>query len=545
MAGGFNVPTEQGFTSQLKPGYTSTKNQTESLLGRSVALSSIIKPSYGPLGLKIMTINKLERISVTGDCYKVFDQIEMSGPDTKIIVDALKMLFEEAGDASKFLLLLSAELIQSMNDLIRQGITKNEILSTFRIIVSQIPKMMNDLSIKKIENFMDKNTILTLVKSVIAPKLITHVDVISDLTYKACLASIYPSEDKSTPKEFPADSIRVCKIEGGSLQQSFFVPGLVMDGKPEVAVFTCGFDYNTTEASATVLFTSAKQLGDFSKGEQKYLEELVKGIADKGVKICVTSGKSSDMMLHYANKYGIMVLKVNSKWMIRRICAAFGAKPLVTMQVPNEESLGRIDSAEYFEENEQDFVTIKRENSSLSTIVLYGSTEELLSMAETAIGSGVNLLKTLIRDGRVVAGGGAFEASLAKLIRDKGNKEFNGRIKSYIYDGFASALERIPKTLIENMGTPNPGEIFAKLLSNHGEGKNKSGVYADLDGDVELVDDITKFGILDSVYAKLWAIKYACAAVDNLSRVDVIIMAKSSDFKPKQGGDWDQMENDI
>ena len=51
-------------------------------------------------------------------------------------------------------------------------------------------------------------------------------------------------------------------------------------------------------------------------------------------------------------------------------------------------------------------------------------------MVEEAISSGVNLLKVLAKDPRMVAGAGVFEIQLAKVIRNYGSKHFSGDIKS-------------------------------------------------------------------------------------------------------------------
>ena len=50
----------------------------------------------------------------------------------------------------------------------------------------------------------------------------------------------------------------------------------------------------------------------------------------------------------------------------------------------------------------------------MATIVLRGSTTQLLDDLERAVDDGVNCIKTLTRDPRLVPGGGATEINLAK-----------------------------------------------------------------------------------------------------------------------------------
>ena len=52
----------------------------------------------------------------------------------------------------------------------------------------------------------------------------------------------------------------------------------------------------------------------------------------------------------------------------------------------------------------------------MATIVLRGSTTSMLDDLERAIDDGVNTIKTLCRDGRMVPGAGATEINLAKKI---------------------------------------------------------------------------------------------------------------------------------
>lgn len=56
--------------------------------------------------------------------------------------------------------------------------------------------------------------------------------------------------------------------------------------------------------------------------------QQIKAIADTGVKVIVTGGKVGDLALHYANKYKLMIVRLLSKWDLRRLCKSVGATAL-------------------------------------------------------------------------------------------------------------------------------------------------------------------------------------------------------------------------
>jgi len=49
---------------------------------------------------------------------------------------------------------------------------------------------------------------------------------------------------------------------------------------------------------------------------------------DSGCKVAVTGGKVGELYLHYCNKYGLMVVRLPSKFDIRRLCKTIKATAL-------------------------------------------------------------------------------------------------------------------------------------------------------------------------------------------------------------------------
>jgi T-complex protein 1 subunit theta len=54
------------------------------------------------------------------------------------------------------------------------------------------------------------------------------------------------------------------------------------------------------------------------------MEEIIEGIAASGAKVVIANGSISELALHYLDKFGLMVLKIQSKFELRRICGALG-----------------------------------------------------------------------------------------------------------------------------------------------------------------------------------------------------------------------------
>lgn len=48
-------------------------------------------------------------------------------------------------------------------------------------------------------------------------------------------------------------------------------------------------------------------------------------------------------MLHYIEKYKMMVLKVTSKFELKRLCKALGATPVARLGAPTAEEIGSCD----------------------------------------------------------------------------------------------------------------------------------------------------------------------------------------------------------
>jgi T-complex protein 1 subunit theta len=297
-------------------------------------------------------------------------------------------------------------------------------------------------------------------------------------------------------------------------------------------------DTQITETKGTVLIHNANEMLNFSKSEEKQLEQIFNDIAESGAKIIVTGSTVGDMALHFLNRLNLVVLKVASKFDLRRLCRATNATVLTRLGKPTAEEMGYVDVCETVEIGSDRCTVFRQEEDSSKTvtIVVRGGTMNSLDDLERAIDDGVNNVKAVVKDSRLLAGAGAFEIELATQLSSFGDK--TPGLNQYSIRKYAEALEAIPRTLAENAGMDST-EVVSKLYAAHHDGNASAGVNVESDDNGSL--DSQAKAIFDCLSIKKNAIRLATHAALTILSVDQIIMSKpAGGIKPKQNADWDQ-----
>jgi len=107
---------------------------------------------------------------------------------------------------------------------------------------------------------------------------------------------------------------------------------------------------------------------DFTKGEETQLEQVIKEIHDSGIRVIVAGGVVGELALHYISRYEMLVIKVMSKFELRRLCRVVGATPLARLGAPMPDETGIVDVVET-EEIGGDRVTVFRQGESLLVFI--------------------------------------------------------------------------------------------------------------------------------------------------------------------------------
>ncbi|TFK20844.1 t-complex protein 1 [Coprinopsis marcescibilis] len=507
-----------------------------------------------------LIINHLGRLFVTSDAATIIRELEVVHPAAKLLVMSSQAQEAEMGDATNAVFILAGEMLKKAEHLLIMGLHPSEVIKGYELGAQKALEELPKLSTFSLPSPLTKPALASALRPAIASKQYGSEDILSELVAEAALA-IMPAN----PKNFNVDNVRVVKIMGGGLAQSKVVQGMVFGREAEgtvkniksgkVAVYTCPLDISQTETKGTVLLRTATEMLDFTSGEESQLSSIISEIAQSGVKVIIAGATIGELAMHFLNRHGIAVIKVLSKFDLRRVCRVVNATPLARVGAPTPEEAGYVDVFETTEIG-GDRVTVIRqlgpgepgydpagsrtEKTRTATIVLRGATANRLDDLERAIDDGVNVIKGLLKDPRLVPGAGSTELELAKRV-----DAYGSGLKGLSQHGvkkFAAALEVIPRTLAENaLGGAEGNEVVSRLWAKHDEkGGETWGVDVEAETDGTLKAD--EHQIYDSLAAKQWAIKLATEAATAVLNVDSLIMSKPAGGPkiPKQAGNWDE-----
>ena len=382
------------------------------------------------------------------------------------------------GDNTNFVITFATELLNQAAELIKNGLHPSEILIGYEKGWKKCLSLIEDSPRFKVSDMKNLEEVSKIIRPVIGSKLLHGQDLIlGPLIAEACI-SVVPTK----PENFNADNVRVAKILGGSIVDSQVIKGLVIVRNIEtavnkaenckIAVYNCPLETQSAETKDTVLFKNADELINYNRSEEDFMEKLIKDIVDSGVKVVIAGGTISDMALHFFERYKIMVFRIMSKFELRRIAKSVGATPLVRLGPPTKEELGFADRVYVDEISSMRCIVIVRESdeNKLSTILLRGSTYNLLENLERIVEDGVNIYRNTCKDPNFVPGAGAIEMFLSNGIKSFGKTVTS--LDQYAINKFAESFEVVPRTISENSGL-NVNEVLANLNS-----KNSADSYA-------------------------------------------------------------------
>ena len=310
------------------------------------------------------------------------------------------------------------------------------------------------------------------------------------------------------------------------------MPKLVDGAK--IALLNGKLEVEKTEFDAKINIESPEQMQLFLDEEERMIKDMVTSVTKSGANVIFCEKGIDDMALHFLGKAGVIAVKSVSSSDMEKLSKATGAQIVASVKELAPDNLGKAKRVEEVKIGDDKLLYIRDcKNPKAVTIVIRGASDHVLDEAERSLHDGLCVVRNVIEDGKIVAGGGAPEAELSKGLKAFAVK-VGGR-EQLAVEAFAEALEEIPLTLAENAGL-DPIDIMVALRAQHAKADSKTfGIDVNTG---KIVDMCTKM-VIEPIRVKQQAIKSATEATNMILKIDDLISIKGGKgpaMPPGMGG---------
>jgi thermosome len=501
-------------------------------------IGEAVKSSLGPKGMDKMLVDSFGDVTITNDGATILDEIEVQHPAAKMMVEVAKAQDDEVGDGTTTAVVLASELLSKAEELLERDVHPTIIVDGYRNAAEKALKFLEDIAIKVKPN--DREYLRKVAMIAVASKLLAeHKEYMADMAVDAILQV---AERHDGEYKVDIDDVKIEKKAGESLTDTKLVRGIVLDkevvhpGMPKrienakIALLNCPLEIEKTEMDAKINIESPEQMHAFLEEEERMLKEMVDKIAASGASVVLCQKGIDDMAQHFLAKKGILAVRRVKESDMDKLSKATGGRIVTNIDDLSPKDLGEAGLVEERKVADDKMTFIEGcKNPKAVTILIRGGAERIVNEAERAIHDALSVVRDVVRDPRIVAGGGAPEAETARKLKEYA-EQLAGK-EQLAVQSFAEALEVVPITLAENAGL-DPIEIITEIRARHDKGE----VWAGVDVTSGKVADMKALGVYEPLAVKLQVIKSASEAATMILKIDDVIAAsKTKEEKASKG----------
>jgi archaeal chaperonin len=464
--------------------------------------------------------------------------MEIEHPAAKMLVEIAKTQEAEVGDGTTTAVMLAGKFLENAEKLLDQKIHPTIITRGYRLAAEKALQLLNSLAVE----VSNDEELLKIAQTAMTGKGAEHA--------KEKLSQLLVQAIKIVANNGAVDleDIKIEKRRGYSISDTKLIEGIVIDKErvsqempqkvlnAKIALLDCALEIKTPERETRISISSPEQLQSFLNQEEQILTSMVNKIFDSGANVVVCQRGIDDIAQFYLAKKGIYAVRRVARTDLQKIAKATGGKIISNLKELSASELGFSSSVEEVKDGDSGMTYITGcKNPKAITIVIRGGTEHVIDEVERALKDGLGDLASIVKDPKVVAGGGAVEIELSRKLKEF-SQTLRGR-EQLAVEQFALALEFIPTTLAENAGL-DPLDILTDLKVSHEAGNKNHGLNL-FNGKIE---DTLSRGIIEPLRVKTQAISSASEVAIMILRIDDVIAAgkpKSKSFNPSQMADYE------
>ena len=513
----------------LREGTTRNRGQEaqNSNIAAAKAVANAVRSTLGPKGMDKMLIDGMGDIIITNDGATILKEMDIEHPAAKMMVEIAKTQDDEVGDGTTSAVVIAAELLKNAEGLISQQVHPTVIAEGYQQAAAKAREILSAIAI-------DVKPSDTAILTKVAETAISGKDAEA---YKGLLCGIVVrAVTMVADPDGTVDigHINVQKKVGGKVEDTAIIEGMVIDkerahpGMPRVVqdakvlILNAALEYKKTEVNAKINLSRPDQVQAFLDEDEQMVHTMADKIAKSGATAVFCQKGIDDVAQAYLAKAGIFAVRRVKKSDCENLARATGGTIVNSIDSISESDLGSAGRVEEKKLSGHEMIYVSEcKNPKAVSIIIRGGSEHVVDELERGMHDALMVVSDVVKNGQIVAGGGAPETELSLQLRRYASGE-GGRIQLAI-EAFAASLEIIPRSIAENAGL-DPIDMVVAIRAAHEAGNRTSG----LDVYEGRPVDMLEAGVVEPLLVKAQAIMSAAEAAVMILRIDDVIASSKA-----------------
>ena len=500
-------------------------------------IADAVKSSLGPKGMDKMLVDSSGDVIITSDGRTILDKMDIGHPAAKMMVEVAKTQDAEVGDGTTTSVIVAGELLGKAEDLINKGVHPILIVEGYSKAADKALETLEQMafSVKP----TGKEFLIKIAATSMASKLVAeNKEQLADIVVKAVLHVA-----KKVGEEYTVDldDIMVEKKPGESMSETTLIEGLVLDKevvhsdmpkrveKAKIALLESALEIEKTKFDAKINIERPEQMQSFLQEEENMLKAMVEKIVSSGANVVLCQKGIDDMVQHFLAREGVLAVQRVKASDMEKLAKATGGKPVTNIESLLKSDLGFAEIVEERKISNDKMTFIEGcKNPHAVAILIRGADKRFVDEAERSLHDALCVVRDVVQEPKIVAGGGAPEMEIARALRSYA-ETLPGR-EQLAVRSFGEAMEIVPLTLGENAGL-DPIDFLLELRTRHEKGEKWAGVDV-FEGKIKDMKDLE---VYEPLAVKKQTIKSANEAATMILRIDDVIASAKIRAPPPSG----------
>ncbi|KAI5938837.1 T-complex protein 1 subunit epsilon [Manis javanica] len=491
------------------------------------AVANTMRTSLGPNGLDKMMVDKDGDVTVTNDGATILSMMDVDHQIAKLMVELSKSQDDEIGDGTTGVVVLAGALLEEAEQLLDRGIHPIRIADGYeqasRIAIEHLDKISDSVLV----DIKDTEPLIQTAKTTLGSKVVNSCHrQMAEIAVNAIL-TVADMERRDVDFEL----IKVEGKVGGRLEDTKLIKGVIVDKdfshpqmpqqveNAKIAILTCPFEPPKPKTKHKLDVTSVEDYKALQKYEKEKFEEMIQQIKETGANLAICQWGFDDEANHLLLQNNLPAVRWVGGPEIELIAIATGGRIVPRFSELTAEKLGfagLVKEISFGTTKDRMLVIEQCKNSRAVTIFIRGGNKMIIEEAKRSLHDALCVIRNLIRDNRVVYGGGAAEIACALAVSQEADK--CPTLEQYAMRAFADALEVIPMALSENSGM-NPIQTMTEVRARQVKEMNPA---LGIDCLHKGTNDMKQQHVIETLIGKKQQISLATQMVRMILKIDDI-----------------------